>query len=107
MAMRSAREAFLAGAGPGFHPIPVTQCLSSSASLASSSSTTGSMVSVLSSFLTRKGMESPCVETCRRDIASTTPSTPSFEGPKDAEHYVDLHEEPVRDVVPQVLLLAT
>ena len=48
----------------------------------------------------------------RRGIA-TTPSTRShdaatvFEGTKDAEQYVDLHEEPVRDVVAQVLLLAT
>ena len=62
MAMRSARDAVLAGAGPGFQPMPVTQCRSSSSASLASSSTTGSMVSWLSSFLTRKGMESPCVE---------------------------------------------
>ena len=64
MAILSARLAVLAGAGPGFQPRPVTQCRSScSSSLASSS--TASMVSRSSSFLTRKGMESPCVGTTR------------------------------------------
>ena len=45
MAMRSARLAVLAGAGPGFQPMPVTQCRSSSSASLASSSTTGSMVS--------------------------------------------------------------
>jgi len=38
-------------------------------------------------------------------VLTTTPSTRLFEGTKDAAHYVDLDEEPVRDVVAQVLLL--
>ena len=109
MAILSALEAVFAGAGPGFQPMPVTQCRSSCSSSLSFSSTNGSMVSVLSSFLTRKGMESPCVGTTRvaPHVLTTTPSTRMFEGPKDAAHYVDLDEEPVGHVVPQILLLAT
>jgi hypothetical protein len=51
--------------------------------------------------------------TAWRDVAATTASrrrgltTTKFEGTKDAAHYIDLDEKPVRDVVPQVLLLTT